>query len=235
MTHRLSSTSIAALLGFSTFASGQDPMLQIRAMLNDPAKPDTRFFVGKVGEAMLPLKLAEEGLTDSQMVATENGSLNLFTSATVDQDNPLASLAATVKIPAGLSRLIVVILPLPERTPPYRMVVLNDDAKSFPWGESKAVNLTPVDFALEVGDQKVLLPGGKITGVPKVTKLDEYNRAQTNFYYKKADQWVLASEREMQFIDTIRRVFLIYKMPGALAPDVRTIIDPYPPVFDKAP
>jgi hypothetical protein len=135
MTHRLSSTSIAALLGFSTFASGQDPMLQIRAMLNDPAKPDTRFFVGKVGEAMLPLKLAEEGLTDSQMVATENGSLNLFTSATVDQDNPLASLAATVKIPAGSSRLIVVILPLPERTPPYRMVVLNDDAKSFPWGD----------------------------------------------------------------------------------------------------
>lgn len=65
---------------------------------------------------------------------------------------------------------------------------LDGDPKSFPWGESKAVNLTPVDFALEVGDQKVLLPGGKITAVPKVTQVDEYNRAQTNFYYKQADQ-----------------------------------------------
>ena len=92
--------------------------------------------------------------------------------------------------------------------------------------------MTPMDFALEVGDQKVLLPGGKITPVPKVTKLDEYNRAQTNFYFRESNRWVVAAERQMQYVDALRRVFLIFKSPGALAPDVRTVIDRPPPVLE---
>jgi hypothetical protein len=236
MTIRRISATLALLFGWVAFAVGQDSALQIRAVLQDPAHPEAKFFVGKVSEPLLPLKLAEEGLTESQKVATENGSLNLFSSATVDKTNPLASLAATVKVPVGPSRLIVIIVPgAPGATPPYRMVVLDDAPTSFPWGESKAVNLTPVDFALEVGDQKLLLPGGKITAIPKVTKLDEYYRAQTNFYYKQADQWVVAAERQMQYVDTLRRVFVIYKTPDALAPDVRTLVDQPPAVLEKNP
>ena len=236
MTTRQLSAALALLAGLVTLASGQDTAVQIRAVLQDSANPDAKFFVGKAAEALLPLKLAEEGLTESQRVSTENGSLNLFTSATIDKANPLASLAATVKIPAGLSRLILIIVPAAKgATPAYRMMALDDNPTSFPWGESKAINLTPVDFALEVGDQKVLLPGGKITAVPKVTKLDEYNRAQTNFYYKQEDQWVVASERQMQFVGSLRRVFLIYKAPDALAPDVRTLVDQQPVVVEKKP
>ena len=228
------SVTFTVLLGLAKLACGQDMAVQIRAVLHDPSKPDASFFVGKVGETMSPLKLAEEGLTDSQKVTVENGSLNLFTSPTVDKNNPQASLAATVRVPAGPSRLIVIILPAAQgATPPYKMLVLDDDAKAFPWGESKAVNLTPVDFALEIGEHKVPLPAGKITSVPKVTKVDEYNRAQTNFYYKQADQWVVAAERRMQYVGALRRVFLIYKLPNTLAPDVRTIIDQLPPVVDK--
>jgi len=233
MNYRVFAATLAILSGWAKPVSGQDAHLQIRAVLHDPAKPNARFFVGKPGAAMEPLKLAEEGLTDPQQVTTDHGTLNLFSSATVDPQNPLASLAATVKVPQGFGRMIVIILPAPQGLPPYRMVVLGDDAKSFPWGESKVVNLTPVDFALEVGDQKLVLPGGKITAVPKVTHVDEYNRAQTNFYYKQADQWVVAVERQMQYVGTLRRVFLIYKTPQALAPDVRTLVDPLPPVMRK--
>ncbi len=235
MTTRLLSTTLIVLLGLAKLASGQESMLQIRAVLIDPAKPDAKFYVGKPGETLLPLKLAEEGLTEPQKVSVENGSLNFFTTPSVDPKNPMASLAATVKVPAGPSQLIVILVPAAQGTPPYRMVVLDDAATAFPWGESKAVNLTPVDFALEVGGQKVLLPGGKITAVPKVTKVDEYNRAQTNFYYKQADQWVVAAEREMTYVNSLRRVFVIYKKPNALAPDVRTLVDQPPVVVGKAP
>lgn len=228
--------SVAAFLGLAALALGQESTLQIRAVLQDSANPDPKFYVGKMGNQLLPLKLAEEGLTEPQKVETENGSLSLFSSATVDKSSAIASLAATVKIPDGPARLIVIIVPAaPGATPPYRMVVIDDDPKSFPWGESKAINLTPVDFAMEVGDQKVLLPGGKITPVPKVSKIDEYNRAQTNFYYKQGNQWVVAAERQMQYVNTLRRVFLIYKTPDALAPDVRTLVDQLPPVLDSRP
>jgi hypothetical protein len=232
MTLRLLSPTVVAFVGLIHSVVAQESSVLIRGLLHDPSKPNAQFFVGKVGESMVPLKLAEEGLTEGQKVPVVNGSLNLYSSATVDPKNPAASLAATVKVPAGSGRLIVVILPAAQGTPPYRMVTLSDDPKAFPWGESRAVNLTPVDFALEVGDLKLPLPSGKITPVPKVTKVDEYNRAQTNFYYKQGAQWVVASERQMQYVNNLRRLFLIFKAPGALAPDVRTIVDQPPPVLE---
>ncbi len=230
---RLWATTVAALLSAGGFVSAQDFPVQIRAILHDPGKAETPFFVGNVGEIMRPLKLVEEGLSEPQKVTIANGSLNLFSTANVDKTNPQAALAATAKVPQGVSSLIVIILPGSQPKPPFSMVVLDDSPKSFPWGESKAVNLTSLEFGLEIGDQKVVVPGGKITAVPKVTKLDEYNRAQTNFYYKQGEEWVVASERQLQYLPTLRRVFLIYKMPDGLAPDVRTILDQPPPVFDK--
>ncbi|MEO5714331.1 MAG: hypothetical protein ABIT37_12665 [Luteolibacter sp.] len=227
---------LITLLCSASFAAGKDATLQIRAVLQDSAKPNAKFFVGKVDSPLLPLKLADEGLTESQKVSTENGDLNLFTSATVDKANPLAGLAATIKIPTGPSRVIVIIVPAaPGTVPPYRMVVIDDDPKSFPWGESKAVNLTPVDLSLEVGDQKLLLPGGgKVTAVPKVTKVDEYNRAPTNFSYKQNDQWVIAAELQLQYVATLRRVFVITDTPDASALQVRSIVDQRPPVSIKS-
>ena len=234
MITRLHSATLIILFGLAAFAPGKDMPLQIRAVLQDSAKPDAKFFVGKVGNPLLPLNLADEGLSESQKVTLENGSLNLFTTATVDMASPFASLAATVKVPVGASRLIVIIVPAaPGTVPPYRMVVVADEPKSFPWGESKAVNLTSVDCSLEIGDQKLLVPSDQVTAVPKVTKLDEFNRAQTNFYHKQNDQWVVVAERQMQYVATLRRVFVIYQTLGALVPEVRTLVDQKPAVPDK--
>lgn len=234
MTTRIRSTALIILLGLAALAAGKDLTVQIRAVLQDSTKPDAKFFVGKVGTPLLPLKLAHEGLTESQKVVTDDGNLNLFSSATIDEANPLAGLVATIKIPADSSRLIVIIAPATLGTaPPYRMVILNDDPKSFPWGVSRAVNLTTVDFSLEVGDQKVALLGNRVTAVPKVTKVDEYHRAQTNFHYKQNDQWVVAAELQMQYVATLRRVFVIFETPGTLTPEVRTLVDQQPKVPDK--
>ena len=221
--------TLIILLGLAAFAAGKDSVIQIRAVLQDSANPDAKFFVGKAASPRIPLNLADEGLTEPQKVTTENGNLNLFTSAAADKANPPAGLAATIKVPVGPTRLIVIIAPAaPGTVPPYRMVVLDDDPKAFPWGESRAVNLTPLECSLEVGDQKVPLPGGMVTAVPKVTKLDEYNRAPTNFQYKQNDQWMVAAELQMQFVDTLRRVFVIYETPDASALQVRNLVDQRP-------
>lgn len=217
------------LMAFAPSVRADDAVLQVRAVLHDPSQSGGGFFVGRVGETLVPLRLVEEGLTDPQTIPTQNGSLNLYSKAKVDKDNPMANLAATVKVPAGAGRAMVFILPSDKKAPPFSMVIVNDDAGSFPWGESKAVNLTPVDFAVEAGEHKILVPGGKIIAVPRVTKLDEYSRAQTNFYYKQEAVWVVAAERQMQFAKSLRRVFLIYKAPDAVGPDVRTIVDHSPP------
>ena len=200
--------------------------IQIRTVLHDPAQPSAVLFVPSQGGSLAKLNLASEGLTDPQVASVVNGSLSLFSSAVVDPKDPNAKLSATTKVPAEMSRMIVLVVPAAKgTTPPYRMLILDDSAKAFGKGESRVVNLTPVEFAMEVGDAKIRIPAANVTPVPRITKLNEFNQAQTNFYYKEGESWAVFSERQLQYIDTIRRIFLISTTPGAVQPDIRTIVD----------
>lgn len=180
------------------------------------------------------LDLATEGFGEPQAASVIDGSLSFFTSQTVDPKNPAATLAATVKVPPTVTSMIVLVVPGPkDAKPPYRMLVLDDSLKAFPKGESRVVNLTPVEFAMEVGEHKLKIIPGQITPVPKITKVDEFNQAQTNFYFKQGTSWAVFAERQMQYIDRLRRVFLIYTTPGAVQPDIRTLVDTLPTIAPK--
>jgi hypothetical protein len=204
--------------------------LQVRALLHDPVRPLTEFFLADAGGGLVKLNLALEGLGEPQVATPVSGTLAIYTSADArPAQNPKEHLAATAQVPAGANRLIMVIAPAPPDTnPPYRMVLLDDSPRAFPPGESRVVNMTPVDFALEVGEHKVGLAAGKITRVPPVTRVNEFNQAQTNFYFRRGETWEPFTERQMQYLDEMRRLFLIYATPGAVQPEVRTVIDHAP-------
>lgn len=236
-------TSRLWLLAFSflsgAVAHGQDPAavkpIQIRAILQDPGNPVADFYIPTQAGTTAKLNLAVEGLVAPQASITTDGALNLYKSAVLDTTNPKAGLAASAKVPAGATRLIALLVPAPSgTTPPYRMAFIDDDPKTFRWGESRVVNLTSVDFAVEVGEHKIKVPGGKITELPEVKKLNEYSQAQTNFYYQNGEAWDLAAEKQLPFLNSIRRIFLIYKTPEAISPDIRTIMDNVPVEIPKA-
>ena len=71
MVTHLFPAAFAVLLGLAGMSRGQDSMIQIRAVLHDPGKPDARFYVGKMGEALV--RRAGLTLTDEQ-VATFHGA-----------------------------------------------------------------------------------------------------------------------------------------------------------------
>lgn len=239
MITRFLTTWITVSFALVSAAAAQESFSSnIRAVLHDPSMPDIKFFMRQQGDTMEALKLVEEGLGEPQKVQVTNGAINLYSSATVNPANAQASLLASIKVPnsAAAGSLIVIILPAPKgAATSYAGIAISDDPKSFPWGESKAVNLTPVEFAIEVGEHKIKLPPGKVSDVPKVEKVNEYHRAQTNFYFKQDNQWVIAAERQMQYLNTIRRVFLVSKAPNALTPDVRTITDQPAPNLERKP
>lgn len=225
---------ISVLLLLSLLSStAQEKGIFLRTLLHDPANPIPRLFVGKPTGTMLPVEFALENFSQPIAVPSTDGFINLFITAEVDPEKPLASLAATAKVPNGASSLIAVLVPSGRDSPPYKMVLIDDGARAFPWGECKVLNLTRVNFAIEVGEHKLSLPGGKLTTVPEVKKLDEYHRAQTNFHYKQDEKWLLAAERQMQYDPKLRRLFIIYRSPSAIAPDVLTIVDHRPPVAEK--
>jgi hypothetical protein len=49
--------------------------------------------------------------------------------------------------------------------------------------------------------------------------------AQTNFFYKKEQEWTVFTERKIQYLDAIRRIFIVYVTPEALQPSADSITD----------
>jgi hypothetical protein len=229
MTIRLLALFASAALCLT--AAAQEPVttkLHLRAVLHDPLRSQLDLYVHDASKGIVPLNLSLEGLTEPQTVSVIDGTLQLFDSETIDPEKPLVHLAAKVAIPPKLSRAIVLIIPSGRETgPAYRMMVLNDDPKVFRKAETRVLNLTKLSLAMKAGEHSLKLSPAKVTAVPRVTKLNDLNQAQTSFYQKGEgeNEWVLIAERPMQFADGARNIILIYQMPKAKAPQLRTLID----------
>lgn len=228
---------VASLFPLLAHAQEASAVIQVRAAYHNPVKPVAELYMADQAGGIVKVNLVAEGLSAPQLSLPTNGNLVLYTTAQVDPKNPEASLAASAKIPEGVKLATVVIFPAAKETdkPPYRMVIINDSPAEFKKGESRAINLTAVETAIQAGEHKLALPSGKVTAVPAVEKVNEFNMAQTNFYYKEGESWVPFTERQLQFLDTTRRIFLIYLTPGSQQPFVTTIVDNQPEKMPEPP
>jgi hypothetical protein len=210
----------------------QDPAtvpVQIRAVLHDPVHPAAELFYTDKKGLVAKVEFRPQDLTRPLFTLPVNGSVVLYDKADIDPKKPEASLAASVKLPPNIRQAIIIVLPAPAGSKPaYRMVVIDDSAKAFPKGESRVLPLVTVETAIQAGEHRLPVHPGKITSVPPVRKVNEFNMAQTNFYYKQGEAWVPFTERQLQFLDACRRLFIIHVTPGALQPSVTTIVDTAP-------
>lgn len=204
-------------------------MVEIRAVLHDPAHPVADLYVLDKSGTAVKLDLSPGSLSSPQVTQTSNGSVLFYNKAAVDPKKPAENLAATVKVPAKVKSAIVILVPGPPNTAPaYRPVMIEDSSTGFPKGESRVLSLVPVETAIEAGEHKLPISPGKIVSVPAVKKLNEFNMAQTNFYYKDGAAWVTFTERQVQYLDSFRRIFIISATPGASQPLITTIVDTAP-------
>jgi hypothetical protein len=200
--------------------------IQFRAVLHNPAKPITKFFFTDKGGNVVPLELLQQELASPKLSLLSNSMLVLYDKINVDPKNPEASIAATCKIPIGTNRSIIIILPSPANTKPaYRMVCIDDSAKEFPKGESRVLTLISNEAAIEAGEHKLPIHPSIITHIPLVKKVNEYNMAQTNFFYKVAEAWMPITERQLQYLEGYRRIFILHVAPGAAQPSITTLLD----------
>ncbi len=233
---------LLALLAFPVVGLAQQapsgaPGFQIRAVLHDPVNPAAELYLPDQTGRLVKLNLQPEGLVDPQSTTLINGSVMLFNSDKVDPRKPEAAsaLAATIAVPQNCAHGILIVVPSPPNTKPaYRGVFMDDSPAAFPKGESKVISLIPVESAIEAGEHKLPIHPGKITNVPPVTKRDEFNNAQTNFYYREGESWVAFTERQLKYHDRYRRIFIVYATPGATQPSVRTVLDSAPAALPKS-
>ncbi len=227
-------TTLIAIFLLTALAHSQEAKpskasLSIRAFMHDPSSTAAQMYLKDEKGHMVKLNLTPEDLGMPQLTIPVDGSLILFNTAGVDPKNPESIVAAQVAVPKNMQRAIVIVIPGPENsTPAYRMVLMDDSAAAFPPGASKVLTLVSFDTALEAGEHKVLCAPGKVTNVAAVKKLDPYNMAQTNFYFKKNDSWIVFSECKMKYLDAYRQIFIAYMRPGSNAPELTTLIDQMP-------
>jgi hypothetical protein len=227
------SAVLTAIFSIQTAIAQAPPevAVTVRAVLHDPTKPMSEFFAADQNGVVNRINLIQEGLSEARQIMPVNGFLVLYNTASVDPKKPEGKIAATVRVPAGLRKAIAVIVPGPaDKQPPFRMVLIDDSPDVFKRGESRAVSLVPVETALQAGEHKLQVESGKIVSVPPVKKVNEFNMAQANFYYKEGDNWVAFTERQLQFLDDFRRIFLIHVTPGSTQPFVSTVLDTAPHV-----
>jgi hypothetical protein len=221
---------IPAVVGLTLAAHAQATDLpapvRIRAVLHDPLRPTANlFFTDKTG-TVVPLNFRPQDLTEVLFMQPVNDSLVLYDKAAIDPENPAESLAASVKLPPDIKRAIVVVLSAPAGgKPAYRMLLIDDSEQAFPNGESRVLSFINVETAIQAGEHKLPIHPGKITRVSPVRNVNEFNMAQTNFYYQQGGSWVAFTERQLQYLDACRRLFIIHATPGALSPTVTTIMD----------
>lgn len=228
---------LAALCLLPVSARSQDRgkgVIEIRAVLQDPVNPGREFFMQESGGAVGKLGLVPEGLSETQKVLPVKGVLALYDAGSVDPAKPGENLVASVRVPNGMNRAIMVVVPAGEGgKSAYRMVLIDDSAGKFPWGESRVLSLIGVETALQAGEHKIPLAPGKITRVPEVRRVNDFRMAQTNFYYKEKESWVAFTERQLQYLDGVRRVFIVFLTPGSKQPFVRTVVDTAPAVLPE--
>ncbi len=203
--------------------------VRIRAVLHDPLNPVANLFFADHNGAVVPLQLRPQAFSEAFLTMPLDGMLVFYDKANIDPENPLASLAASAKLAPDTRQAMVVVMPSPQgQKPAYRLVVFDDSEKAFPGGESRVLALVSVKTAIEAGEHKVVVQPGKLTRLPPVRKVNDFNMAQTNFYYQHGESSVAFAERQLQYIDASRRLFIIHATPGALQPTVTTIVDTAP-------
>ena len=234
MTHPYRNLIAGFLLTLTAHAQ-EAARLGVRAFLMDPAHPAAQLYLRDTTGDVVKLSIASMELGKAQQTVPVNGSLVLFNTATFDPKTPQSAVAASIAVPKNMKRAIVIIVPAPANaTPAYRMVLIDDSPAAFPQGESRILSLAPLETAMEAGEHKLPCKPAAITSAPPVKRLDPYNMAQTNFYYRKDGSWIAFSECRMKYLDEFRQVFIIYMIPGSTAPVLTTLIDQAPgPVHAK--
>ncbi|MFC7337205.1 hypothetical protein ACFQY0_08450 [Haloferula chungangensis] len=218
--------TILVCLVCSTESWGEEVRISIRAVFHNPSRPVGHIFVSDQTDGRVKLNMVTGGLSKSTKTKSIDGKLYFFSNDIVDPEDPLAGRVATLRVPDNLKSAIVILVPAPPKSKsPLQAILIPDSSKEFSKGESRVLSLIPVEAGVEAGEHKVRLLPGKVSRIPAVEKLDDYNMAQTNFYYKLEDSWVTFTERRLQFLDDYRRIFIISPTAGGTQPMITTIID----------
>lgn len=144
---------------------------------------------------------------------------------------------ATATILPGVNSALLVFIQVPGGSktdaPVWKILVVEDTPKSFPYGGAFVVNFYSKDIRFVIGEHKGMLHAGDLHGYAMPTKRDSFNMAPVVFEFLQGDKWRIANESALRFLPGMRYLIFAYVDPVSGRPRIRTYQDFEPPTAPK--
>jgi hypothetical protein len=184
---------------------------------------ELRSLAVRSGEAATEtLELSTANLVGPVKAVVENGAVKFYQAPLVEGVVPLP--AATVKLPAGCKRAVVVLVPnAAGETLPYRGFAFSHDNGSFPMGSMKLINLSPYPVRWNVGGEVMGLRPGAIEGFRP--KGEPGSNQNVVFQFQKNERWLPMTTTRWAVRDDRRYLMCLYEDPATRRMGLRSIPD----------
>ena len=140
--------------------------------------------------------------------------------------------AATATIPAGVKSVLLLFVATPKppdanaaKSLPWRVLVIEDSPKNFPYGGAYVANFYNKDIRFEIGEHKGVLPPDGAQGFPIPKKLDAFNMASLLVEILQDDKWRTANETSLRFLPGTRYLVFAHADPASGRPRINTYQD----------
>lgn len=137
--------------------------------------------------------------------------------------------SAKVTIPASVRAALLVFVESPktgaEGASPWRVIVIDDSAKSFPDGGVFIANFYNKEIRFVVGEHKGMLKPAGTHGYAMPATRDNFNMAPVVFQFLQGEQWRTANESALRFLPGMRYLIFAYMDPTSGRPRINTYQD----------
>ncbi len=198
-----------------SLASDSSPSVFVRVLSYE--QPIERVYV-RQGRAYLPVEVKPYAPGQVLRLFPENGELVFYRLPSETSVSEEPSRLGSAKVLEGARSLILAFVPAPvmDEGDPWRVLVFDDDERSFPAGSVRVINLSPFPLALRLGDYTKLLAPSHVDVV--FPKTDEKNRVFSQLATRTADGgWFIFQQGPLAVHPRRRETLLIAWSSSVLA------------------
>lgn len=230
-------TPLALLLFCHASLVAQEPVQKIPACfyafdyVTGKESVDVQSGPGKFEE----IRLSKANLVGPVPSIIENGALRIHAKPVTVDGKLTHPVLSTAKLPAGITRALVVLFPDPKNTAePYRSLVFNHDFKDFPLGVYRLINLSAHPIRGSIARDFVEAKPGGVANLEPAGEPGAVVPMRFEFFDK--DRWNLLTETRCAIRKDRRWLTCIYEDPATGRMNIRSIPDrtAVPPVAAPA-
>lgn len=221
---KLEILALICLCPASLFAQEQDQKIPASFYAFDYVAGHETVEIQTGANAFEEVPLSTANIVGPITAITAGGMLRIHAKPVTVEGNVTHPVLSTTKVPAGISRALIVLFPDPKNTKePYRSRVFDHDLKSFPLGVYRLINLSPYPIRGAIARDTVAAKPGAIANLEP--KGEPGTIVPVRFEFFDKNRWNLLTETRCAIRKDRRWLTCIYADPATGRMNIRNIPD----------